>query len=310
MGLPGVGENAFPDGSSLNYTEDFYLKVAANIAFDGQPVPNADAKEMEVFIKARKQALGKYFDEQKWQSAVKAQEWPKVVYVLNRGGRFEEPGTEYQGEYLKYKFGGQADFYREEVARMRDSYTGQFFDGLTKIETTKFFNGQEVSDSQYPLMLINWKARHIGTHRNISNPWLREIEEENFLWISEEDARARNVADGEKVKIKSASFEVEGRVKVTNRIKKGVVGCSYNYGHFAYGSVSYQIDGKMTAVDPVYGHVSWAVARNNGYAGRRNAGFGYNDLQRADESFRLGCLSDPVGGSASQLDTKVEVIKI
>ncbi|MDN5322114.1 MAG: hypothetical protein PWQ67_568 [Clostridia bacterium] len=309
LGLPGVGSNAFPDGSSLDSAEDFYLKVVANIAFDGEPVPDADKKEQEIFITTRKKALGSYFDEKKWRAAVKPNQWPKVVYVLNRGGRFEKPGSEYQGNYIKYKFGGQADFYREEVARTRDSFSGQFFDGLPKLETTRFFNGQEVQDTQFPLLLINWKARHIGTHRNISDTWLREIEEENLIWINSIDARLRGIKDGDLVKIKSASFEVTGKVKVTDRIRPGVVGSTYNYGHFAYGSAPYQVDGITVNTDPVYGHVKWAVSKNNGYAGRRNAGFSFNDLMRTDDSFQLGCLSDPVGGSASQLDTKVEVIK-
>ncbi|MBZ4686482.1 MAG: molybdopterin oxidoreductase, molybdopterin-binding subunit [Clostridiales bacterium] len=309
LGLPGVGKNAFPDGSDLNNAEDFYLKVVANIAFDGQPVPDADAREEEIFKQSRKKALGPYFDENKWRKAVKAHEWKKVVYVLNRGGRFEAPGNEYEGEYLKYKFAGQADFYREDVAKGRHSYSGEFFDGLPRIESTRFYNGNNVGDDQFPLQLINWKARHIGTHRNISDAWLREIDEENFLWINPQDAKVRGLADGDRVIIKSASFKVEGRVRITGRIRQGVVGSSYNYGHFAYGSAPYRLDGRVTDTDPAYGHVPWAVSQNNGYAGRRNAGFSNNDLQRADESFKLGCLSDPIGGGASQLDTKVEVIK-
>src|SRR5699024_9622149 len=62
MGLPGVGDNAFPDGSSLHSEEDFYIKRVANIAYDDEPVPDASDREMEVFEKARKNALGKHFD--------------------------------------------------------------------------------------------------------------------------------------------------------------------------------------------------------------------------------------------------------
>lgn len=310
LGLPGVGENAFPDGSALNCAEDFYLKVVANIAFDGEPVPDADKKEQDIFINARRKALGPYFEEKKWRAAVKPDEWAKVIYVLNRGGRFEAPGGEYEGEQIKYKYGAQVDFYAEKVAGGRHSYTGQFFDGLPLVENPKYYNGKEMQDNEFPLRLINWKARHIGTHRNISDVWLREIEKENFLWINPVDARVRGLADGDRVKIKSANFTAEGRVKVTNRIRAGVVGSSYNYGHFAYGSAAFRVDGRLTGTDPVYGHVPWAQARNDGYAGPRNAGFNYNDLLRSDDSLQGGCLTDPIGGGASQLDTRVEVEKL
>ena len=309
MSLPGVGNNAFPDGSALNSAEDFYLKLVANIAFDGTPVPDTTKKEQNVFIEARKKALGRYFEEKEWRAAVKPHEWSKVVYILNRGGRFEESGYEYQGEHLKYKMGAQADFYSERVAGKRDSYSGEFFDGLAKLQTVKFYNGNDVKDNSLPLQLINWKARHIGTHRNISDTWLREIEEENFLWINPEDAKIRGLSQGDNVKIKSASYEVEGRVKITNRIRPGVVGSSYNYGHFAYGSSAFKIDGKKTNIDPEYGHVSWAVGKDTGYAGRRDAGFCLNYLHRADESFKKGYLNDPIGGGAAQFDIRVEITK-
>lgn len=309
LNLPGVGENAFPDGSALHYTEDFYLKVVANIAFDGTPVPDANAEEMDIFIKTRQKALGEYFPLQRWQQAVKKEEWGKVVYVLNRGGRFEAPGDEYQGEHIKYKLNAQADFYSEKVAGLKHSYTGEFFDGLPKLEEVAFYNGKIVQDQAYPLQLINWKANHIGTHRNINNPWLREIEKENYLWIHPLDAQQRGLKDDAEVIIKSASFQEKGRIKITRGIKPGVVGCSYNYGHFAYGSAPVEIDGRKTNFAPSYGHTRWTKNEGTGYAGTRNAGLNYNALQREDESFNLGCLTDPIGGGASQLDTRVEVLK-
>ncbi|MEO6143329.1 MAG: molybdopterin-dependent oxidoreductase, partial [Dermatophilaceae bacterium] len=40
MGLPGVGKNAFPGGGSLKGPEDYWIKLAANVAYAGKkPVP-------------------------------------------------------------------------------------------------------------------------------------------------------------------------------------------------------------------------------------------------------------------------------
>lgn len=309
LNLPGVGEGAFNDGSNLYSAEDFYLKLAANIAFDGVPVPNSSKEEQEIFTVARKKALGKYFDEEKWRKAVRKEEWAKVVYVLNRGGRFEAPDQGYEGEYLKYKYGNQADFYSERVSQHRHSYTGEYFDGLPRWEPHKLFNGEEIKDEHYPLHMINWKAYYIGSHRNISNAWLREIERENFLWINPKDAKVRGIKEGDRVVIKSATDEVRGVVQVTNKIRPGVVGSNYNYGHIAFGSRPINIDGRLTGTDPVYGHVPWAQQVNSGYAGPRNAGFSANDLLRHDDSLNIGALFDPVGAGQAQLSTKVEVVR-
>jgi len=296
LGLPGVGEKAFPDGSPLHRAEDFYLKLVANIAFDGQPVPDASPEELKIFVEARQKALGKFFDLQAWQSAVKPEEWPKVVYVLNRGGRFEARGKEYEGDYLKYKFAGQANFYDEGVAKGKSSYDGKYFDGLPRYVEAKV-------SPEYPLALINWKARHIGTHRNIADAWLREIEAENFLWMHPEDAARRGLKTGDKVKIRSPRYEAVGTVLVTHRIRPGVVGCAYNYGHFAYGSRAVEIDGQLTRVVTDYGHnPSFAGVPRSGYARGRNTGFAVNYL--------IDNVSDPIGGSSAQLDARVEVTKL
>lgn len=311
MKLPGVGNNAFPDGSSLNGAEDFYLKMVANIAYNNTPVADATEREMEIFKKSREKSLGEFFQLTKWQQAVKPEEWRKVVYVLNRGGRFEAKGSGYEGEYIKYKFGAQAVFYDENTAKAKNSYNGEFFDGLPKLEEITFYNREKVIDADYPLQLINWKASHIGTHRNISSAWLREVKGENSLWMHPEDAKTRGIKDGDSVKISSPNYQVEGVVTVTNGIKPGVVGCSFNYGHFAYGAKPINIDGEETAELKEYGHTAWANNESNsGYARGRDTGFSVNLLQRVDETIGIACLSDWVGGGASQLDAKVEVEKI
>lgn len=309
LGLPGVGDNAFLDGSPLNRAEDFYLKLVANIAYDGQPVPDASEEEMKIFEESRRKALGEAFDLKAWQQAVKPEEWRKVVYVLNRGGRFEAQGNEYQGEHLKYRLAAQVNFYDEGVAKGKHSFSGQLFDGLPRIAPVTYYDGKTV-ESDYPLVLVNWKARHIGTHRNISSAWLREIQPENLLWMHPDDARPRGLKNGDRVKIKSPTYEVEGRVLVTQGIKPGVVGSCYNYGHTAYGSRPYTVDGKTLAGVPAYGHVDWVARSDNaGYAGDRDAGFALNHLQLVDSALKNSCVNDPIGGASSQFDARVEVVK-
>ena len=312
MSLPGVGKNAFEDGSSLDSYEDFYLKMVVNIAYDGDPVPDASSEEMTVFEESRKKALGSYFNIEKWKQAVKPEEWSKVVYVLNRGGRFEAPGNEYIGEYIKYQYADQVNFYDEGVAKGKHSFTGQFFDGLPKIEEIINYEG-DVVKSSLPLKLINWKAANIGTHRNISSAWLREVKPSNSLWMNPVDAAKRGLKNGDQIKIKSSTSELLGVVFVTNGIRPGTVGAEYNFGHSAYGSTPVQVDGYWTKTPAPYGNTKYnffePAHEESGYALGRDTGFSINSLLELDPVLKSNGYVDLIGGSASQYDSRVDVVK-
>ncbi|GAB4558958.1 MAG: hypothetical protein Kow0047_04520 [Anaerolineae bacterium] len=75
----------------------------ANIAWgdkeDGSDaVPEASDEELELFRQARRHLPPSVFDEAKWKRAVGDDEslWRRVVYVLNRGGRFEPLDRAYE----------------------------------------------------------------------------------------------------------------------------------------------------------------------------------------------------------------------
>jgi anaerobic selenocysteine-containing dehydrogenase len=300
LGLPGVGEKALPDGSSLNSAADYYLKVAANVAFDETPVPDASPEEQKVFLQARKIALGNSFDNNGWRAAVKPEEWAKVVYVLNRGGRFAPAGTEYEGEWLKMRYGGQVNLYDEGVAKGRSSYDGSYFDGTPRLELPMDYGGKPVDDA-LPLQFINWKASHLGTHRTISDAWLREIRSGNPVWMNPADAAARGLQDGDRVKLRSASAEVDAELFLTEGIRPGVVGADFSYGHTAYGAADMVIDGVTVPAVKDYGHVPFNLRQRGtepiGYAPGRGTGFRVNDVIRQDDRFQKGTpLVDPVAG--------------
>lgn len=313
LGLPGAGENAFADGSALHSPEDYYLKRIANIAYDGKkPVKDANAEEMVIFEKARKNALGKYFDINKLKSAVKPEEWPKVVYVLNRGGRFEPQGDEYQGSHIKYQWGKQVYFYDEKAAGFKSAYTGKFFEGLPFADEIRKYNGEVYKPSK-PLQFINWKSRNMTTHRTESNTWLREIRSENYLWINPIDAKKRGLQTDDMVYISSSSAKVKGRVFVTPGIKPGVVGANFSFGHEAYGSQDVKIDGQVMKTAGKYGHTPFEFNKplheESGFAKPRGQGFSVNALTEKDDSYFEGYLVDPLAGGPAQQDVFVEVEK-
>ncbi|MBE3599559.1 MAG: molybdopterin-dependent oxidoreductase [Limnochordaceae bacterium] len=315
MGWPGVGEGAFADGGSLESAEDFYLKMVANIALDRTPVPDASPAEMEMFEKSRRTALGPAFDVERWKRAVRPEEWPKVVTVLNRGGRFEPPGQEYEGEWVRYRLEDEAHFYDEGTAAARHPYDGRLMDGLPRWQPPVSFAGKPLEQVgtrglRRPLRLINWKARHIGTHRNIQDAWLREIASDNPLWIHPADAAARGIRNGDRVRIRSALLEVEGRALVTQAIRPGTVGACYNFGHFAYGAAGYTIDGHLVKPARRYGHTPFRLGgpgNQAGYAAGRGEGFSVNHLLPEDPDAPGAGVSDVLGAGAAQYDVWVDV---
>lgn len=74
----------------------------------------------------------------------------------------------------------------------------------------------------YPLQLIGWhyKRRCHSIHDN--NPWLEEVGSQE-MWMNAADAAARNIRDGETVKVFNDRGTVMIPVKVTPRVMPGVV---------------------------------------------------------------------------------------
>lgn len=322
LGVPGVGEGAFDGGGKLDADHDYYLKMAANVASGGaKPVPDATAEEQRLFVEARRKALGKYFDEGAWRRSVKPEEWPRVVYVLNRGGRFEAPGKEYDEKgWITHRDknaqtkepGGQLAFYDPKTAMLKDAVSGKAFDGIARYRPPTYADGREV-DRSLPLQMINWKSRQLGTHRTANDPWLREIRADNYLWISPTDALGRGLRSGDRVKIASKAATMEATVQVTQGILPGVVGANFSGGQGAYGARSYEVDGVVVPPVDGYGHTIREEVpghEETGYAVGRGSGFKVNDLLEDDTQHGGGGLTDPIGGNASQLDLWVEVIKV
>ncbi|WP_254769122.1 molybdopterin-dependent oxidoreductase [Salinilacihabitans rarus] len=345
MDLPGVGEDAIVDAEGetwpLHAAEDFYLKLVANIAYDRDPVPDADDEELAVFRQAHEKGLGEHFDLDRWRSAVGDEEWPKVVTVLNRGGRFEEPVADYEeafaehghdydyaerygersnaydGEHMRYKLGSRVDFYSEVVPKGKHSYTGERFDPLPKVDDVRHYDDSVqvpvVSDEEpeRPLQLINWKPRTQGMTRTHNSPWLRETRPQNPLWINPADAEPRGIENGDAIAIDAGRRTVEATAMVTQGIRPGVVGTMWGWGRAGDGATTETIDGSTREPADRDGHTPYEfdtpMREKAGYAKGRDAGFAVNHLQPLDAALGDIGMSDLVGGSNAQYDAYVEV---
>ncbi|WP_411966014.1 molybdopterin-dependent oxidoreductase [Haloferax sp. YSMS24] len=348
MDFPGVGEESIPDADGnrwpLHKAEDFYVKLAANIAYDREPVADASDEELEIFRESHEKGLGDQFDIETWKNAVKPAEWRKVVTVLNRGGRFEEPtenyaddyaehgydyphaerageaSNAYDGDHMRYKLGAQVNFYSEVVPRGKHSFTGERFDPLPKLEDVEHYDGsvqvgvRSSHEGDRPLQLINWKPRTQGMHRTTNSPWLRETRPENPLWIHPEDADERGIENGDEIRIDAGRRTVDGVAMVTQGIRPGVVGAMWGWGREANGAVSETVDGETRPVAGEYGHTPYQfdepMTDDAGLAKGRDAGFAINHLQPLDKVMGDVGMSDLVGGSNAQYDAYVEVERI
>jgi anaerobic selenocysteine-containing dehydrogenase len=306
--LPGFGQDAFGPGRSFDRAEDWYLKLIANIAAGdkvGDTVPAADGEEMRVFRAARSHLPVSVFDEERWRRTIDPEDWPRVVHTLNRGGRFLEFEQAYDGPYMKKRMGKMFHLFMEGVASTRNSMSGEPFRGTPSYRGQLDAKGRPLSrGGRYPFRLITYKEPFGGQSRTISNYWGNiALRPENAVVIARRDAERLGLSRGDRVRLRSASapdgrldlhdgrmLDLVAPVEPVEGMRPGVIGVSWHYGHWAYGSNDVVVDGVDIAGDE-----------------RRAAGICPNPLMAVEPSLGDVCLTDPVGGSASYFDSFVSV---
>ncbi|RMF56084.1 MAG: molybdopterin oxidoreductase, partial [Calditrichaeota bacterium] len=313
MELPGYGKDGFAPGIPFEKPEDFYLKMVANIAAGDKPgdaVPSANDVERNTFFKARSHLSPAVFDPQRWERAVVDPQgrnwWPHVIYVLNRGGRYED-FRKYlsSGDKLPYPFQGQFNLYVEELAETKHPYTGQRFSGIALVEPPRTYDGKVITDTDFPLHLITFKEILGGHSRTLpTDYWLSIILPENYILLNPRTAKEMGIHNGQKVRVVSATntegvwdlkngrkIPVQGKVKLIQGLRPGVVAISWHFGHWSYGASDILLDGERVAGDKT-----------------RQKGLCANAVCRLDTPLKNVTLQDLIGGSASFYDTRVRLI--
>lgn len=313
LGLPGYGVNGFEEGQDFTHYDNFYLKSAADIAVGDKPdddVPDASDTEIEIFKKARAHLPKSVYDYDRWRKACGEKYWRKVVFILNRGGRFDDFEKAYDGDKMGSKFARGLSVYSEHVTRFRHSGTGKRLPGFAEWRPVQDFLGRDVlaidEKDGFKYTFITYKVVGGANYRGVSAYyWIQETLPENFVVMHVDDAKTEGLKDGDLVKLASASnpdgmwdlkngrkFPVGGKLKTTYGIRRGVVAVSYHYGHWAYGSSSIMIDGVKIPGDP-----------------RRGTGINPNAIVRLDPHLKDVTPSDPIGGQQS-VPTKVNVLRM
>jgi len=322
------GQEGFGKYGDLKHPDEFYIKMVANLAFgekeDGSgAVPDADEEEIRIFTQARRHLPDSVFNAERWQ-AVAGELWPKVVYVMNRGGRFEsfskgyaqrvfpEQSANYFGvdtAQASHPFGTMINLYQEKTYGAKSPMTGEHLTGYARyFPARQSVLGEVVDDSAdgYDLDMITYKVITQTKSRTASNYWLLAVQPENTVELNVVDAEARGLKDGDLVRISSASnpngewdlangtkVPMIGKVKTTQGMRPGVMAFGLGFGHWSYGGVDFTIDGKTIEGDA-----------------RRVRGFHANAAMRVDPYLKNTTLVDPVGGSAVFYDTQVKIEKV
>ncbi|MGB9724073.1 MAG: molybdopterin-dependent oxidoreductase [Chloroflexia bacterium] len=318
LGLSGFGPNGFGEGMPLVRGEDLYLKEVANLAFGdkkpdpekgepGEIVPEADDEEVRIFLEARRHLPPTVFDPEVWRAAVGDEWWRKVIYVLNRGGRFQDWDRALKGAQVANKYGKCINMYCEKTYEVKDSLTGQHWSGVARYfpaPTDALGNLLEDEKEGYDLILITYREIAHTKSRTSGNYWLQAVLPENFVLMNSRDAARLGLRDGDRVRILSKTnptgewdlgngvrWPMVGKLRVIEGIRPGVVGFSLGHGHWAYGGTDIVVDGAVIRGDP-----------------RRITGLHANAAMRTDTHNPNTCLRDLVGGSAVFYDSRVKVV--
>lgn len=309
LGFNGFGKDGFGPGQDFTRPDDFYIRMVANVATDGSPVPDADDGEVKLFVESRKHLPKSVFDPERWQR-ITGPNWRKVVYVLNRGGRFQEAKDVYKGDLVANQYKRLINIYQEKTAGTKNAFTGKPNPGYATylpITTTlgKTPKEQGLEDG-YSLSLITQRDVRMTKSRTVTNYWLLAMLPENAIIINTQDATRLGLKSGDKVQVVSATnpkglWDLKngkikpmiGKVQVTETIMPGVVTFTLGHGHWATGAADMLIDGLLIHGDE-----------------RRATGINANAAMWVDPHLKNTCLLDPVGGSVSFYDTKVRLIKL
>ena len=248
--LPGFGDKAIPDADGnlhpLNSAADWYLRGAANVAWDGGPV--AEAAEDDMRLTGVERIAGTL------QSHLKPEEWRRAAYVFCRGGRFGKAPAKDAGPVTHWD--RPATLWNEMVGSQRHSLSGEYFTGCPTFHPPRFADGSRVERhypvDQWPLRLTSYKS-HLQSPHSIAASRLRQIHPYNPVGINTRDAQAAGIDTGDRVRVVTPGGSVEGVAMLRDGVKRGAVAIEHGFGHRELGARTHTIDGTALPGDEAIG---------------------------------------------------------
>ncbi|MGC6342323.1 tetrathionate reductase subunit A [Bisgaard Taxon 45] len=244
MDLPGFGEHAITDKQKnsypLNCTEDYFLRAAANIAYDGK-TPVNDATEEDLLLTGVQRLMPKL------QQTLKAEEVLKVANIYCKGGRFAPYDSAWQEDNMQARWKHCLQIWNETVAKAKHAQTGQHYHGCPKYFEPQFADNSTLEShypsKEWPFKLISFKSNLMSS---ITAPLLRlhSIKPDGIVAMNQQDAVEQGFQHGDFVELSTPGGKGIVQIIVMDGVIKGTIAIEHGYGHKQLGATSYVIDGK------------------------------------------------------------------
>ncbi len=293
LGMKGFGENAIVDNNKqlwpLNRMEDWYLKATANVAFNGEPCPDATQEDIAAA------GLTPYYE--RFKACLRTDEWAKTLFVMSHGGRFEPVANKYKGEQLARQNNKTLHLYAEKVAMGKDSMTGARYSGMAHWQEPMTILGKKLAslgeDANKSFIIVTQKSPLQSHSRLPSCTTIREIRASNAIEMNAGDAKKLGIRNGDRIRVETTTGTQDGTALLREGVAPGVLSFIVGFGHKGYGAANGRIGNKVIKGDA-----------------ERARGVNLNPIMKNDPDVAMMALMDPVGGSASFYDTRAKVIKL
>ncbi|SDK42359.1 molybdopterin dinucleotide binding domain-containing protein [Billgrantia gudaonensis] len=293
LGLPGFGDEAIPDAEGnlhpLDRAEDFYLRAAANVAMQGEPLPAAD--ESDIAHAGLAPLLPKL------ERTLKPEERGPVAYLYARGGRYEDFEAHFDGENLTSAWKRTLCVYNERVGTSINTQNGQRNRGVPCHSLPKLADGRDMrgvfSEEEWPLLAFSFKSNLMNSYA-IGLERLRMIKPYNPVMMHRQDAERFGIAHGDTIRIESPGGSVVALALVGEGVMPGALGIEHGYGHRDLGATPHVIDGESQP------DLEWL-----------RAGININDLGFEDPTRSVaGTWLEPISGASVRQGLPIRVTRL
>lgn len=247
--LPGFGDNAMTDTQGNNYplnrAEDYYLRVAANIAFMGKS-PVAEANQEDVTLTGVTRILPVI------EQTLKADEVRRVAFVYSRGGRFAPEKSGRVDDRVGNAWEKPLQIWNASVAAHRHAITGERYSGCPAWYPSRLSDGRSVDElfpvKQWPLKLISFKSNTMASASAVI-PRLLHLKPSNLVALNPQDGERYGLAHGDIARITTPGGEVEAHISLLSGVMPGVIAIEHGYGHREMGAAQHTLDGEPMPFD-------------------------------------------------------------
>ncbi|MCR9030975.1 tetrathionate reductase subunit TtrA, partial [Citrobacter amalonaticus] len=249
LNLPGFGDNAISDSAGnhypLNRAEDYYLRVAANIAFMGKaPVAEAVTEDIELTGVRRIMPV--------IQQTLKAEEVRRVAFIYSRGGRFASDKSGRAENRIGNAWEKPLQIWNAEVAAHRHAITGERYSGCPAWYPARLSDGRSVDElfplAQWPLKLISFKSNTMASASAVI-PRLHHVKPVNLVALNPQDGRRFGLSHGDTVRITTPGGQVEAQISLLHGVMPEVIAIEHGYGHREMGGAQHTLDGEPLPFD-------------------------------------------------------------